>query len=121
MAWSARKHDRRIRLTDLAEALPRVPTLTEPTDSHARGDGIMLTHGQPGISLPRGGGGIVNVIVPTDFFLHDTSSGSGSLLEDAVPVPRLDWAELTLEQKIGHGGVATVFKARWQGTFVAAK
>ena len=51
-----------------------------------------------------------------------THLGSGPRVQSGAALqPRLSWSEVVLEEELGYGSFATVFRARWRGTPVAIK
>ena len=47
--------------------------------------------------------------------------GSGTTLEGIQGVNEIDYTELKIEEEIGKGGFATIYKGKWRGTTVAIK
>ena len=53
--------------------------------------------------------------------MAEKSFGSGSTLEGIQGVTEIDYSELKIEEEIGKGGFATIYKGKWRGTTVAIK
>ncbi len=51
----------------------------------------------------------------------EKSFGHGSSLEDIQGVTEIDYNELKIEEEVGKGGFATIYRGKWRGTTVAIK